>query len=1097
MKNLLFVIFFIFIMFSCSKNSNKKTLFISHPKSTTGINFSNTLSYTEQLNPYTYRNFYNGGGVGIGDFNNDSLPDLFFTGNLVSNKLYLNKGNFKFEDITKPSGLESSGIWSTGVSIVDINADGLLDIYVCKSGPPGGSRRNNELFINNGDLTFSEMSKEYGLDNKGLSTHAAFFDYDNDGDLDCYLLNNTIKSIGIGFDLVKDIRNIDDENGNKLLRNDNNFFVDVSSQAGIYTSKIGFGLGVTVGDINLDGWSDMFISNDFFEKDYLYINNKDGTFSESLEDYMNEISMGSMGADMADINNDGYSEIFVTEMLPKRHDRRVSKAVFDSWDKYQFSLNQGYYHQFNRNVLQLNNQDGSFSDISRITGLDATDWSWGALIFDMNNDGYKDIFVANGIYKDLLDQDYVNFLANPSIVSNIIKSEKEPIKTLIDMIPTEPLSNFAFKNMGNLSFENSTKEFGLDMLTYSNGSAYGDLDNDGDLDLVINNVNMDANIYENKSDKNWISFSFDSKSKNKFGIGTKVFIYYRGTVQYQELSPMRGFQSSVDYRLYFGLDSIRSVDSVKIVWPYEKHLILKNLNSNKHYFVKEPLEITKNEEKKRNNKSLLKLSDIVIDFEHVENNFVDFDTERLLYKMNSNEGPCLCNADFNMDGLEDIFIGGAKGQSAVLFFQNNDGSFSIENEIFELDKNSEDVDCLVGDYNGDGLLDLLVASGGSEFSIYSPELRDRVYFNLGEREFKKSIESLTTIKKFVSTSTISANDFDNDGDLDVFLGTRLNSSSYGTTTKSYMLENDGKGIFTDITQNIAPDLLKMGMVTDSEFVDINNDNKKELVVVGEWMPVKVYEFSNDVFVDISDDLGLDKSNGLYNVLKIVDVNNDSFKDIVLGNYGLNSSFKASIDKPLTLLVNDFDNNRKTEQIIGMYYGNDLYPIVQLKDLWMQIPVLKKKYLKFENYKNKKLLELFSKEIIDKTEKKYVYNLASGILINDLGNQFKLEYLPFEAQLSPIYSILSENFNNDDYDDIIIGGNITTVKPEFGINNGSFSLLLLGMKDSKFKSLNSKESGLFVKGEIRDIIKVKVDKKDNYIFAVNNSKLKIFKNENDK
>ena len=1084
-------------MFSCSKNSNKKTLFISHPKSTTGINFSNTLSYTEELNPYTYRNFYNGGGVGIGDFNNDSLPDLFFTGNLVSNKLYLNKGNFKFEDITKSSGLESFGIWSTGVSIVDINADGLLDIYVCKSGPPGGNRRNNELFINNGDLTFSEMSKEYGLDNEGLSTHAAFFDYDNDGDLDCYLLNNTIKSIGIGFDLVKDLRNIDDENGNKLLRNDNNFFVDVSNQAGIYTSKIGFGLGVTVGDINLDGWSDMFISNDFFEKDYLYINNKDGTFSESLEDYMNEISMGSMGADMADINNDGYPEIFVTEMLPKRHDRRVSKVVFDSWDKYQFSLNQGYYHQFNRNVLQLNNQDGSFSDISRITGLDATDWSWGALIFDMNNDGYKDIFVANGIYKDLLDQDYVNFLANPSIVSNIIKSEKEPIKTLIDMIPTEPLSNFAFKNMGNLSFENSTIEFGLDMLTYSNGSAYGDLDNDGDLDLIINNVNMDANIYENKSDKNWISFSFDSKSQNKFGIGTKVFIYYRGTLQYQELSPMRGFQSSVDYRLYFGLDSIRLVDSVKIVWPYEKHLILKNLISNKHYLVEEPLEITKNEEKKRNNKSLLQQSDLVIDFEHVENNFVDFDRERLLYKMNSNEGPCLCNADFNMDGLEDIFIGGAKGQSAVLFFQNNDGSFSIENEIFELDKNSEDVDCLVGDYNGDGLLDLFVASGGSEFSIFSPELMDRVYFNLGEREFKKSIESLTTIKKFVSTSTISANDFDNDGDLDVFLGTRLNSGSYGTTTKSYMLENDGKGIFTDITQNVAPDLLKMGMVTDSEFVDINNDNKKELVVVGEWMPVKVYEFSNDVFVDISDDLGLDKSNGLYNVLKIVDVNNDSFKDIILGNYGLNSSFKASIDKPLTLLVNDFDNNRKTEQIIGMYYGDDLYPIVQLKDLWMQIPVLKKKYLKFENYKNKKLLELFSKEIMDKTEKKYVYNLASCILINDVGKKFKLEYLPFEAQLSPIYSILSENLNNDDYDDIIIGGNITTVKPEFGINNASFSLLLLGMKDSKFKSLNSRESGLFVKGEIRDIIKVKVNEKDNYIFAVNNSKLKIFKNANDK
>ena len=467
MRSLGFIIL-VTLIISCSDNRKKNTLFTQ--VSDSGINFSNTLNYTEELNPYTYRNFYNGGGVGIGDINNDSLPDIFFTGNLVSNKLYLNKGNLKFEDITISSGLDSKGIWSTGVSMVDINSDGFLDIYVCKSGPPGGERRYNELYINNGDLSFTERSSEYNLDNEGLSTHAAFFDYDNDGDLDCYLLNNTVKSIGVGFDLVKDLRNISNDQGNKLLRNDDNFFVDISDESGIYTSEIGFGLGVTVGDINLDGWSDMFISNDFFEKDYLYINNKDGSFNESLEDYMNEISMGSMGADMADINNDGYSEIFVTEMLPKRHDRRVSKAVFDSWDKYQLSLDQGYYHQFNRNVLQLNNRNGSFSDISRISGLDATDWSWGALIFDMNNDGLKDIFVANGIYKDLLDQDYVNFLANPSVISNMIKSEKEPIKKLIDMIPSEALPNYAFENKGNLSFINSTKKFGLGMPTYSNGS---------------------------------------------------------------------------------------------------------------------------------------------------------------------------------------------------------------------------------------------------------------------------------------------------------------------------------------------------------------------------------------------------------------------------------------------------------------------------------------------------------------------------------------------------------------------------------------------------------------------------------------------------
>ena len=473
--------------------------------------------YTEQLNPYTYRNFYNGGGVAIGDFNNDSLQDIFFTGNLVSNRLYLNKGGLYFDDITEQSGLISSGVWSTGVSVVDINGDGYLDIYVCKSGPPGGERRYNELFINNGDLTFKESSKEYGLDNEGLSTHAAFFDFDKDGDLDCYLLNNTIRSIGIGIDLVKDLRLNGSDKGNKFLRNDNGKFVDVSNEIGIYTSEIGFGLGVTIGDLNLDGWQDMYISNDFFEKDYLYINNQDGTFKESIEDYLTEISMGSMGADMADINNDSYPEIFVSEMLPERHDRRVSKAVFDSWDKYQLSISQGYFNQFNRNVLQLNNADGSFSEISRITGVDATDWSWGALIFDMDNDGLKDIFVANGIYKDLLDQDYVNFLANPSIISNMIKSEKEPIKKLIDMIPTESVGNYAYKNNGDLSFSDVSSQFGIDMPSFSNGSAYSDLDNDGDLDLVINNVNMPASIYRNNSKSNWVSFSFSSDGLNTYG----------------------------------------------------------------------------------------------------------------------------------------------------------------------------------------------------------------------------------------------------------------------------------------------------------------------------------------------------------------------------------------------------------------------------------------------------------------------------------------------------------------------------------------------------------------------------------------------------
>ena len=1087
-------IFLFIILFSCSKRESN-SLFELKKSSHTKVDFTNTLNYTEELNPYTYRNFYNGGGVGIGDFNNDSLPDIFFTGNLVSNKLYINKGDFVFDDVTDEAGLNSSGIWSTGVSVVDINHDGYLDIYVCKSGPPGGERRNNELFINNGDLTFTEKSKDYGLDNEGLSTHAAFFDFDNDGDLDCYLLNNTIKSIGVGLDMVKGLRDISSDQGNKLLRNDDGYFTDVSSSAGIYTSNIGFGLGVTVGDINLDGWSDLFISNDFFEKDYLYINNKDGSFKESLEEYVNETSMGSMGADMADINNDGYSEIFVTEMLPDRHDRRVSKAVFDNWDKYQFSIDQGYFHQFNRNVLQLNNQDGSFSEISRITGVDATDWSWGALIFDMDNDGNKDIFVANGIYKDLLDQDYVNFLANPSIISNMIQSEKEPVKKLIDMIPSEPLSNYAFQNLGSLTFRDETKNFGLEDLTYSNGSAYSDLDNDGDLDLIVNNVNMLSNIYENKSTSNWVSFSFDSNSKNKYGVGNKVFVYADNKMQYQELSPMRGFQSSVDYRMYFGLGDVNVIDSVKIIWNDKEMSILKNIKPNSHHTLNEE-GIYKNLiiNKPSPNKPFLKASDYQINYSHIENNFVDFDRERLLYKMTSNEGPCTCVADFNDDGREDLFVGSAKGQISSIFFRELNGSFISYNSAFEKDILSEDIDCLIDDFNGDGKLDLIVASGGSEYSNFSPELRDRLYLNIGDKNFKNLPNSLSTISSFESTSTISSYDFDRDGDKDLFLGTRLNPGAYGTKTRSYLLENNGDGVFKDISEKYLGEARFMGMVTDSEFIDIDNDNTKELVVVGEWMPVKIFKFLQNKLVDITDSLGLSKTNGLYNNMHSEDLDGDGYTDLVLGNYGLNSMFRASIEQPLSLYVNDFDNNGRTEQILAMHYDEKLYPIVQLKDLWMQIPSLKKKYLKFENYKNVTMDKLFDPPTIRDSEVKKVYNLSSVSLYNKRGKGFEIKELPFMAQLSPTFSIISDDINNDGVMDLILGGNLSKVKPEFGPNSSSYSTLLLGTKDKRFKYVNSKLSGLFISGEIRDLDKIKINSKDSYIFAVNNSKLKILEGE---
>lgn len=1085
----------IFLHFGLSCRQETPPLFEKIDPTHSGVHFENNLIYTEQLNPYTYKNFFNGGGVGIGDINNDGLSDIFFCGNMVSNKLYLNKGGMHFVDITSSALLETKGVWSSGVSMVDINADGLLDIYVCKSGPPGGGRRHNELFINNGDLTFSEESEKYGLANEGLSSHAAFFDYDQDGDLDCYLLNNSLKSVG-GYDFIRDQRNVPDTlGGNKLFRNDDGHFTDVTINAGIYSSDIGFGLGVTIGDFNEDNWADIYVSNDFFERDYLYINQRDGTFRENIEKFISEMSMGSMGADFGDINNDGHSEIFVTEMLPKRHDRLMSKALFENWDKHQLLMNRGYYNQFGRNVLQLNNGDQTFSEIGRFAGVDATDWSWGALIFDMDNDGGKDLFVANGIYKDLLDLDYVNFMSKPGAIQNIIKNEKDAIKTMIDMMPSEPLNNYAYQNNKDLTFSDKTVEWGFSTPTFSSGSAYGDLDNDGDLDLVINNVNMKSFLYENKTSEllqnNYLKLILIGEGQNINAIGSKIKLHAGGQIFYQELNPFRGFESTVDNQLVFGLGGNTTVDKIEIIWPDERVTVAENISTNQVliYDIGQSLKVSDTTHMAKSWYNPFETKDL--DFTHKESAYVDFDKDRLLFHMNSTEGPCICKGDVNNDGIEDMYIGGASGQSGILFVQKGAGTFDKVLEPFETFKESEDLSCTFFDANGDGILDLYVASGSSEFSSASSGLMDPLYFGDGTGQFHAT-KQLLPHRGLESSSVVLSIDYDADGDLDLFVGGRQRPYYYGLPVDSHILENDGNGSFTNVTKEIAPELVKVGMVTDAVATDLNLNGAPELVLVGKWMSPKVFEFNNGKWKDETQKYGLAENSGLYNEIASADLNGDGYKDLIFGNYGTNTRFRTSREEPLGLLVNDFDNNGTLDLITTMYFDHVEYPFIQLKDLVMQLPVLKKKYLKFNEYKNASSQDVFGNRVDKGGYRHHAKKLESFVWLNDIKADYQQIDLPSEAQFFPIYAIHIDDFNSDGNFDLLLGGNFLKAKPEIGSNMAGHVTMLIGQGDGSFEFVRNTKTGINIKGEIRAIESIQIENKKALIFGMNNQRIKIYR-----